>query len=295
MKRNCLILLLVPVCLLAQTPNPVVSDLPPDTIVAVINGKKISVEELRKMAAALPGPVQQAFVTDPKQFLKEHAWYQVQAAAAVKDGLHEKSPWKEALEFQRMMTLVQAEWNEAHSKVMVLPEQQKQFYDKNQNKYKEVQAKLIYIPFTANGGEDEAKSMAEKVVKEARGGADFVKLVKEYSKDSASAAQNGDMGMAIRATSKQVPEPMKNAVLALQKGQISDPIRHQNGYYVFRAESSGVLPFEKVKDEIYVELKDVGFNEWKEKTKAESSVQFTNEAFFQSLKQSAQQPPAAKQ
>ena len=60
-------------------------------------------------------------------------------------------------------------------------------------------------------------------------------------------------------------------VLALKAGQVSEPFRHQNGYYVFRAESAGVLPFEKVKDEIYKELKDVGFAEWKEKTKAESS------------------------
>jgi parvulin-like peptidyl-prolyl isomerase len=88
---------------------------------------------------------------------------------------------------------------------------------------------------------------------------------------------------------------MKNAILALRPGKVSDPIRHQNGYYVFRAESAGVLPFEKVKDEIYVELKDIGFNEWKEKTKAESSVQFTNEAFFQTVKpQQASQPPAQK-
>jgi peptidyl-prolyl cis-trans isomerase C len=253
----------------------------------------VTADEIRKMVAALPAPVQTAFANDPLQFMKEHAWYELQAATAVKDGLQEQSPWKEALAFQRMMTLVQAEWNDAHSKVLVTPEQQKAFYDKNQAKYLEVKAKLIYIPFSSAGGEEEAKTKAQKVVQEARGGVDFVKLVKEHSQDSASAAQNGDIGMPIRSTTKQIPEPMRNAVLALKSGQVSEPLRHQNGYYIFRAESAGVLPYEKVKDEIYVELKDVGFNQWKEKTKAESSVQFTNEAFFQSVKQQAQPAPAA--
>jgi hypothetical protein len=294
MTCKALILLTVSVCLFAQEATN--TEIAPDAVVAVVNGRKVTAEEIRKLAAALPGPIQKAFIDDPKQFMKEHAWYLVQSAWALKEGLHERSPWKESLDFQRTMTLVQAAWNEAHTNVLVLPEQQKAHYDKNQAKYREVKAKLIYLPFSGSTPEDEVKTKAEKIVKEARGGADFVKLVQEYSQDSASKAQNGDMGLSIRSTTKQIPEPMRNAILALQPGQVSDPIRHQNGYYVFRAESAGVLPFEKVKDEIYVELKDIGFNEWKEKTKAESSVQFTNEAFFQSVKQQQQapQPPAAK-
>lgn len=289
MMRKCLIVLGLALSLCAQEEKNTVAS---DAVVAVINGRKVTADEIRKMSVGLPGPVQQAFVKDPKQFLQEYAWYEVQMDSAVKNGLHEKSPVKEALAFQRMLTLVQAEWTDAHSRILVTPEQQKAFYDKNQNKYLEVQAKLIYIPFSSTMSEDEAKAKAQKVVQEARGGVDFVKLVKEYSQDSASAAQNGDMGMPIRATTKQVPEPMRNAVLALKKGQVSDPLRHQNGYYVFRAESTGVLPFEKVKDEIYVELKDLGFAEWKAKTKAESTVQFTNEAFFQSVKQQTPPTPA---
>jgi peptidyl-prolyl cis-trans isomerase C len=295
MMRKFLILLGVSLCLFAQDDKKDdKKEVPPETVVAIVNGREVTADEIRKLTAALPATIQKAFIADPIQFMKEHAWYENQAAQALKDGLHEQSPWKETLEFQRMMTLVQAEWNDAHSKVLVTPEEQKQFYDKNQSKYLEVKAKLIYIPFSSAASEDEAKAKAQKVVQEARGGVDFVKLVKEYSQDSASSAQNGDIGFAIRATTKQIPEPMRNAVLALKAGQVSEPLRHQNGYYVFRAESAGVLPFEKVKDEIYVELKDVGFAAWREKTKAESKVQFTNEAFFQSIKQQAQSATPSK-
>ena len=137
--------------------------------------------------------------------MKEYAWYQVQQASAVKNGLEAQSPWKELLAFQRMMTLVQAEWNDAYLRVEVTPEQQQKFYESNKEKYRETQAKLIYIPFTDEASEAEAKAKALKVAQQARGGVDFVKLVKEFSQDSASAGQNGDIGMPVRSTTSQIP------------------------------------------------------------------------------------------
>ena len=279
--RKYVALLGLTLSLFAAEDKPAVA---PDAIVATVNGQKMTADEVRKMVAGLPAQVQTAFTNDPKQFMKEYAWYQIQQASAVKNGLEGQSPWKELLAFQRMMTLVQAEWNDAYLRVEVTPEQQQKYYETNKEKYRETQAKLVYIPFTDAASEADAKAKAQKVAQQARGGADFVKLVKEFSQDSASAGQNGDIGMPVRRSTSQIPEPMRNAILALKAGQVSEPLRHQNGYYVFRAESAGVLPYEKVKDEIYKELKDVGFNEWKEKTKAQSSVQFENEAFFKSIK-----------
>ena len=98
----------------------------------------------------------------------------------MKNGLDAQSPWKELLAFQRMMTLVQAEWNDAYLRVEVTPEQQQKFYESNKEKYRETQAKLIYIPFTDEASEAEAKAKAQKVAQQARGGVDFVKLVKEF-------------------------------------------------------------------------------------------------------------------
>jgi parvulin-like peptidyl-prolyl isomerase len=267
---------------------------PPDAVVAIVNGRKMTADEIRKMVSPLPKQVQQAFVNDPQQFLKEYAWYELQQAAAVKSKLDHESPYKELLAFQRMMTLVQAERDDVYLKISVTPEQQQKHYETNKQKYRETQAKLIYIPFGAAGSESEAKEKAQKVVQQARGGVDFVKLVKEFSQDSASAAQNGDMGIPIRTTTTQVPEAMRNVILMLKPGQISDPLRHENGYYIFRAETAGVLPYEKVKDDIYKELKDAAFTEWEKKTKAESSVQFENEAFFQTIKHQAQTKPTGK-
>lgn len=260
----------------------------PDAVVAVVNGRNITADEIRKMVAGLPSQVHQAFEKDPKQFMQEYAWYSNLQAHAEKEDLQSQSPWKEYLAFGRMMTMVQAELNDAFLKVEVTAEQQQKHYEEHKDRYREIRAKLVYLPFGGSGNENEAKENALKVVQQARGGVDFVKLVKEFSKDPASAGQNGDLGFGVRSNTTQVPEPMRNAILALKQGQVSEPLRHENGYYVFRAESAGVLPYDTVKDEIYKELKDVGFNQWKEKTKAQSSVQFENEAFFQNIKPKSQ-------
>lgn len=286
MIRNSLVILGLSAVLFAADEKPATA---PDAIVAVVNGRKMTADEVKKMVAGIPTQAQTAFQNDPKQFMQEYAWYMNLQASAEKGALHEQSPYKEILAFNRMLTLVQAELSDGYLKVEVTPEQQKKYYDEHADKYREAKAKMIYLPFGVDGAEEDAKAKAEKVVQQARGGVDFVKLVKENSQDSASAAQNGDIGLGIRSTTTQVPEVMRNVILTLKPGQVSDPIRHQNGYYVVRVESAGVLPYDKVKDEIYKELKDVGFNQWKDKTKAQSSVQFENEAFFQSIKQQSQQ------
>ena len=273
----------------------------PDAVVAVVNGRKLTATEVKNMVGTIPPQAQKAFATNPQQFMREYAWYMYLQGLAEKINLDTKSPYKERLEFQRMLTLVQAMYDEGSRDVVVTRDEEKKHYDTHQEAYQEAQAKLIYIPFSTDasaspaGGkkvltESAAKLKAEAVVKQARAGADFVKLVKENSEDPGSAAQNGDIGTGVRANTTHIPEPMRKAILALKAGEVSDPVRHENGYYVFRAESVGVLPYEKVREEIYKELKQSGFRQWQQKTQSESAIQFSNEEFFRSLAKEVQQP-----
>ena len=199
--------------------TPARSEVEPDAIVATDNGKKMTADEVRKMVAGIPAQVQQAFTNDPKQFMKEYAWYMNLQATAEKQGLAEQSPYKEILEFQRMMTLVQAEWNDEYlrrSKSHPRSRRSSTTNIENGSAKLRRSSSTFRSPVTAR--EDEAKAKAEKVVQQARGGVDFVKLVKEYSQDPASAGQNGDIGMPVRKTTTQIPETMRNAILALKAG-----------------------------------------------------------------------------
>src|SRR5688572_4914905 len=244
----------------ARQPSQTQAEVAADTIVATVNGKKLTAEQVRNMIATTPPQVQQAFAKNPEQFMREYAWYSLIQQLAEKAELDKRSPYKERLEFQRLMTLVQAMYDEAAREVTVTSDEEKAYYAANEIKYREALAKLIYIPFSTDAGaagaggkkilkETEAKTKAKAIVKQARTGADFVKLVKENSEDPGSVAQNGDIGTGVRTTTTHIPEGMRNAILALKPGEVSDPVRHENGYYVFRVESVSVLPYEKVREE----------------------------------------------
>lgn len=264
----------------------------PSTVVAEVNGKKMTAEQIERIVQNSPPQIQQAYSQNPKEFLRQYAWYMVVQDIALKNKLDTRTPYKDQLDFYKMYTLVNAQFNEMNVQVAVTPEDQKGFYEKNKDKYRETKAKLIYIPFSKTVltqtdpkakkplTETEASALAEQVVKKAKAGEDFVKLVKAYSEDPNSSEKGGDLGLGIRPTTQQIPEVMRNAVLALKQGEISDPIRHENGFYIFKAQSVGVLPYDQVKDEIFRTLKEQGFQKWQQETKNQSSVKFENEAFF---------------
>ncbi len=78
------------------------------------------------------------------------------------------------------------------------------YYDSNKQKYTQVRVKAIYIAFnddaaasSASKGkkplsEAEAKAKAVKLLAAIKGGADFVKLVKENSDDETSREKDGE-------------------------------------------------------------------------------------------------------
>jgi parvulin-like peptidyl-prolyl isomerase len=247
---------------------------------------------MNRILGALSPQSREAAEKDPMQFLSQYSHFQTILVEAEKNKLADQSPYRERIADMRRQILVNAQLNEFATKYVVTPEMQKKQYDQNPDSYKEVKAKIIYIPFTVSaapastGGkrvltEPEAKTRAEEVVKKARvAGADFGKLVEEYSEDPTSKAKGGDLGIPIRANNQNVPEPMRKVVLTLKAGDVSEPYRHDNGFYIFRAETAGVLPYDQVKDDIFKELKDVALKNWLEETKKQSTFKIESENYF---------------
>jgi parvulin-like peptidyl-prolyl isomerase len=272
--KQPLVLLLLAGAALAQ-------DVPDDAVVATLNGQKFTAGQVKALVRAAPKAVQTYFQQNPKQFLTEHAYYLELLKYAESNGLDKKSPYKEALEFQRMFILTNAALNAKMTSIEVLPEAQQKYYESNQRQFRELRVRMIYFPFTDAATEEEAKSKAAAVAKQAKAGEDFVKLAKENSEDSTGAGAD----FAVRNSSSQPPAHMKEVLFNQQPGEITEPLRHDNGYYVFRVESADVLPYEKVRDEIYKALKEAQFQQWQNETRQRATVQFENEAFFQSVGQ----------
>lgn len=68
--------------------------------------------------------------------------------------------------------------------------------------------------------------------KKSRTGADFVEMVKQYSKDPVSRDKNGDYG-PLKITD-DIPPQAKQAIWTMNIGDVSAPVKLPNGYYLFK-------------------------------------------------------------
>ncbi|KXG10070.1 Foldase protein PrsA 1 [Anoxybacillus sp. P3H1B] len=125
--------------------------------------------------------------------------------------------------------------------VKVTEKELKQYYDQ----YKpEIRASHILVK-----DEKTAQEVKTKLDK----GEDFAKLAKEYSQDTGSAQNGGDLGWF--GTGKMVKE-FEDAAYALKVGEISQPIKTEYGYHIIKVTDKKKKPsYEQMKDEIEFEVK----------------------------------------
>ena len=286
MKLLFLVFIVAAAAGMAQTPPAAGENPAPDTVVATIEGKKMTYGELEHFMQGLPAQTRQAAMRNRKQFIQQFALMERLSELAEKSKLDERSPYKEAIAFNRMNILMQAQINETYNAFPVLREEEQKFYDENKSKYEQVTLKVIYIPFSSHAAgaavegqkhltEEEAKNKAGELVKEIKGGADFVKLVKENSEDATSKAKDGDFGTLAR--SDNLPESIRSVVFSLKAGEVSEPVRQPNGFYIFRAEAVSAKPYAEVREQIFNDLKNAKLKAWMDSTSKSLDIKFEDD------------------
>jgi peptidyl-prolyl cis-trans isomerase C len=270
--------------LATATPPPPVS---PDTVVAEVDGKKITAAEMDKIIDSFPANNQQILRSRP-QALSQIFMMQRLVEDAEKAGLDKQSPIKEQLYATRLQFLAQAEINQVNNTTKVTEEEQHKYYNENPDKFKEVKVRVIYIAFNptpakpaADGKklptEAEAKAKIEDLAKQIQGGADFGKLARENSDDQ-SAAKDGDFG-SINPSSSYA-QPIKTAVFALKQGEVSTPIKQPGGFYLIRAEEVGLQPFSDVFSQVTQAVRNAKYQEWFKAIQAQYNVKVESPAYF---------------
>ena len=266
----------------APAAPPQMPDIPDQTTIAVFDdGVKLTMADFKKIFAVLPPENQPMVLRDRKNFLQEWAFMRKLSQMAEKLKLDGESPAKEQLEYSRMMVLSQAKLAEALNSVTVEPAEIVKFYDTDKDRFAEVRVKAIYVSFGKGGKattEDEAKAKATKLLADIRGGADFVKLVKENSDDETSKAKDGDFA-TLRRTDN-IPDAIRAAVFSLKQGEVSEPVRQPNGFYLLRADEVRYRPLSQVRDEIFTVLKQQHYSQWLDRTNKDTKVEFTSPAFL---------------
>ncbi len=78
---------------------------------------------------------------------------------------------------------------------------------------------------------DNSEIMAKKLVSELRAGADFHSVVKQFSRDSLTAENDGELGWV---SQNDIDLKFFSAISKLKKNEYSDPILSNDGYYIFK-------------------------------------------------------------
>jgi len=272
-------------------PPPAMPNLPDDTEVAVFgDGTKLTMGEFRQIYAALPPANQQMALRNRAQWLHQWELLRKLTKMAEEAKLDQQSPYKENLAYARMNVLATAEIGAAINLIVVEPAEIVKYYESNKRKYTHVRVKAIYIAFSDDAAADSAskgkkplteaaaKAKADKLLAAIKGGADFVKLVKENSDDETSREKDGDF--ATLHASDNIPDAFRSAVFALKQGDVSEPLKQPNGFYLLRAEEVTVRPLSEVRDEIYNELKNIRSDEWLRGIDAQAKVQILSPEFI---------------
>jgi peptidyl-prolyl cis-trans isomerase C len=136
---------------------------------------------------------------------------------------------------------------ERELKIKVTEEEAKKFYDENPAKFEQPEmvrvSHMLFATKDLATGQDlneekktAKRKQAEEVLKRARGGEDFAKLVKEFSEDPGSKDSGGEYTFAHASADPQhamVPE-FEAAAFALKTNEISDIVTTQYGLHIIK-------------------------------------------------------------
>jgi hypothetical protein len=268
---------------------PPAAPITPDTVVAEIDGKKFTAKDIDQVFADLPPQYQQSARLQPERALIQIFLFKHLAEEAEKASLDKTSPWKGEIEFAKMQILYQAEMNHVKNTAVITDEEQQKLYNENPDRFKQSKVRVIHLSFSPTPdkpgpdgkpalSEADAKAKLEDLRKQILGGADFGKLARENSDDKNSAAKDGDFGTISR--NSPYPQPVKDAIFALKEGEVSQPVKQVNGFYLIRADSVVVQPFTDVRAQIIEELRQTRFNDWMKNLQTRFAVKVENPAYF---------------
>lgn len=154
------------------------------------------------------------------------------------------------------------------------------YLKKNPVKDSEIQAE--YDKFKSQAGDKEYHARhilvekeedAKGIISKLKGGAKFEELAKQ-SKDPGSAANGGDLDWASPAS---FVKPFSDAMVALQKGQITEtPVKTQYGFHVIKLEdvrAAKIPSLEEVKPQISESLQQKKLQAFQEDLRKKAKIQ----------------------
>jgi peptidyl-prolyl cis-trans isomerase D len=136
-------------------------------------------------------------------------------------------------------------------------------FDSLQPQFKQAGVKIqqIFLKVAREDLDETVKKKADALVTKARGQSGttteeaFAELAKGNSEDPATAKNGGHVEGLVKKNANKPDDPYQKT-LDMQPGEVSDPIKYKNGYYILRRGESVPKTFEMAKPELLVSLRN---------------------------------------
>jgi len=147
-------------------------------------------------------------------------------------------------------------WRDMQKDISVTDEEARSYYEMHPKEFvtpERIRASHIFLKVLPGASEEstlQVKKKAEALLARIKAGEDFSKVAAAESEDRSTASKGGDLGFFSKNTLN--PE-LEKAAWQLEVGQVSDPIRTEQGYELVRVEEKKPetqLDFEVTKDSI---------------------------------------------
>ncbi|WP_151634680.1 peptidylprolyl isomerase [Noviherbaspirillum aerium] len=233
---------------------------------AVVNGKPVPSSRADAMVKQLAAQGQPDSPQLRAMVKEELINREILIQEADKQGLSSSADVKNQVEIARQSIAIRALVQDYLKKNPVKDAEIQAEYDKfkSQAGDKEYHARHILVE-----KEEDAKGIISKL----KGGAKFEELAKQ-SKDPGSAANGGDLDWASPAS---FVKPFSDAMVALQKGQITEtPVKTQYGFHVIKLEdvrAAKIPSLEEVKPQIAESLQQKKLQAFQEDLRKKAKIQ----------------------
>lgn len=126
--------------------------------------------------------------------------------------------------------------------ITISEEEKKAYFEENKDDFaqeKQVKASHILVD-----SEEKAKEIKEKLNQ----GEDFAELAKEYSTDTATKDNGGDLGFFAAG---EMSQEFEDAAFGMKEGEISNPVKDEDGYHIIK-----VVEIKEAKEANYEDSKE---------------------------------------
>ena len=194
-------------------------------VLARYAGETLTRAEFDKRIESLPLNLREVALRRKKDVVEEMIDERFLEKEAMRRGIKEEPEVKELLEVARRKILIAKLIDvEIDKKISLGTDEAQKYYEANKEQF------MTPLLFRASHILVATEEEARAVRKELLAGGDFEELARQKSLDS-TRARGGDIGFFQKG--QLIPE-IENAVSAMRKGELSEPVKTQFGYHVIK-------------------------------------------------------------